>query len=102
MIYHCMVARGWIKSPNAANDDAIESMDRVEYDAQFFSGEGPDCPSSDCCVCAEDFGPEKVIVRTPCNHYYHYDCLKEWLKLSKTCPLCRGHLDTDPPPAQTV
>merc|ERR1711869_159038 len=41
----------------------------------------------------EDLNAEKAILRTPCDHYFHKDCLGEWLKLAKTCPICRSDLD---------
>mmetsp|Transcript_13055 Transcript_13055/g.35627 ORF Transcript_13055/g.35627 Transcript_13055/m.35627 type:complete len:324 (-) Transcript_13055:50-1021(-) len=93
MAYHAMVARGWLKSPNAASENAIEHTERIEFREGLFGGSGPDAQPAECCCCMEEFGPQKAIVRTPCTHYYHYDCLKEWLKMAKTCPLCRGHLD---------
>jgi len=101
MAYHGMVARGWIKSPNAASDDAIESMREVPYSPEAFGPnatrpDGAEPPPSDCCCCMENFGPEKTIIATPCSHYFHKECLKEWLKLSKTCPLCRANLDIEP------
>lgn len=24
-----------------------------------------------------------------CNHYYHCDCISEWIKINKSCPVCR-------------
>lgn len=32
---------------------------------------------------------ERICI-TPCSHFFHYKCLKRWLKLRKTCPLCRS------------
>lgn len=100
--YHGMVARGWIKSPNAASENAIENMREVPFSASVFGPgaapvEGRDPPPAECCCCMDEFGPEKNIVSTPCFHYFHKECLKEWLKLSKTCPLCRSNLDVDHP-----
>mmetsp|Transcript_12330 Transcript_12330/g.28923 ORF Transcript_12330/g.28923 Transcript_12330/m.28923 type:complete len:364 (+) Transcript_12330:72-1163(+) len=96
--YHFAVGRGWIKSPSAADDQTIELMEQVVYTAEAFpqseSDEHDDLPPSECCCCMESFGPDKTIVRTPCSHFYHYDCLKEWLRLAKTCPICRADLDS--------
>lgn len=30
-----------------------------------------------------------IIRKLPCNHIYHEDCLKPWLKKHTECPLCR-------------
>ncbi|KAL7500256.1 hypothetical protein ACHAWT_010975 [Skeletonema menzelii] len=29
------------------------------------------------------------IVATPCDHIFHKQCCKEWLQLSRSCPICR-------------
>lgn len=97
MSYHGMVSRGWIKSPNAASDHAIERLEQIAYSADVFreGAEQEGGPPHDCCCCMEQFGAEKIIVVTPCRHYFHHECLKEWLRLSKTCPLCRADLDIE-------
>lgn len=102
MAYHAMVARGWLKSPNAASEVAIENMPKVEFREGFFGVTGEGAAPAECCCCMDEFGPQKTIVRTPCAHYYHYDCLKEWLKMAKTCPLCRKDLDEEQPASSSA
>jgi len=86
---------GVIRNPNAASDDTIERLEQVEYKQEDFSsglrGDGP--PDDCCCCCWEEFNAERCIVRTPCKHFYHKECLKKWLKLAYTCPLCRADLE---------
>ncbi|KAI8910313.1 hypothetical protein EDD86DRAFT_237826, partial [Gorgonomyces haynaldii] len=50
-----------------------------------------------CAICLEDFKmeDEKPIVRLPCHHLYHKDCISQWLKNSATCPHCRYELPTN-------
>ncbi|KAL2470464.1 RING-type domain-containing protein [Abeliophyllum distichum] len=50
-----------------------------------------------CSICMECFdiddADDSVIVNElPCQHYYHKDCIVEWLNRSNTCPLCRYQL----------
>lgn len=59
-----------------------------------------------CSVCLEDFDDETPLVKTKgCDHVFHKKCLKGWLQVSHTCPLCRKDLakvspDTSSPPIQ--
>ena len=45
----------------------------------------------DCVICMTpiDFTcPSKRMV-TPCNHFFHPECLERWLKVKMECPTCR-------------
>lgn len=41
----------------------------------------------------------EAIVRTPCSHYFHEECLAEWCKNHTDCPLCREPVG-EPDPAE--
>ena len=32
------------------------------------------------------------IYQTPCNHYFHIECLSNWMNQKKECPICRNNL----------
>ena len=44
----------------------------------------------DCSICYESL--DKYACKINCNHIFHKHCLKEWLKNSKTCPICRTNI----------
>lgn len=48
-----------------------------------------------CTVCNHDFKIEEEVVRLPCSHVYHDDCITSWLVKRCTCPMCRWELPTD-------
>ncbi|MGH0118974.1 UNVERIFIED_CONTAM: hypothetical protein FKN15_002762 [Acipenser sinensis] len=42
-----------------------------------------------CAICYQDM---KSAVITPCSHFFHPGCLKKWLYVQETCPLCHSQL----------
>ncbi|XP_025918969.1 RING finger protein 145 isoform X2 [Apteryx rowi] len=42
-----------------------------------------------CAICYQDM---KSAVITPCSHFFHAGCLKKWLYVQETCPLCHCQL----------
>ncbi|MFS7913763.1 putative transcription factor C2H2 family [Helianthus anomalus] len=56
-------------------------------------GESCRLPNDDstCVICLSDYKPKESLRTIPeCNHYFHADCIDEWLKLNATCPVCRN------------
>jgi hypothetical protein len=37
----------------------------------------------------------RLVLKMPCGHHFHSDCLTQWLARSNQCPMCRYELDTD-------
>ena len=35
---------------------------------------------------------ESAYMKTPCNHYFHTDCLMKWCEEKNECPICRKRL----------
>uniref|UniRef100_A0A3B1KLV5 RING finger protein 145 n=1 Tax=Astyanax mexicanus TaxID=7994 RepID=A0A3B1KLV5_ASTMX len=51
-----------------------------------------------CSICYQDM---KSAVITPCGHFFHAGCLKKWLYVQETCPLCHNQLKSQAPSANT-
>ncbi|XP_068800043.1 RING finger protein 145-like [Struthio camelus] len=48
-----------------------------------------------CAICFQDM---QVAVITPCNHFFHGACLRKWLYVQDTCPMC--HQQVQPAAAE--
>jgi E3 ubiquitin-protein ligase RNF115/126 len=48
-----------------------------------------------CSVCWEDFMLGENVRQLPCTHIYHEPCIRPWLELHGTCPICRQNLMND-------
>ncbi|KAI9188256.1 hypothetical protein H9P43_002647 [Blastocladiella emersonii ATCC 22665] len=47
-----------------------------------------------CAICIDEYQPGDDLVYLPCKHAFHDACLREWLEISKLCPLCKADIAT--------
>jgi len=40
-----------------------------------------------CCICLSDMEPGNKVRTLPCSHFFHTECIDNWLKLNKVCPI---------------
>lgn len=85
-----MVLEGGGKSSKGVDDQFLDTLDRVSIE---------ELPSdARCPICTNSFEQAEfpLIVRLPCDskHYFDLECITPWLKLNKTCPLCREEVTT--------
>ena len=50
--------------------------------------------SNECAICFEEcksdsIDENRIVCMQNCKHVYHDKCIKEWIKINKTCPQCR-------------
>ncbi|KAL5541294.1 hypothetical protein UlMin_042516 [Ulmus minor] len=51
----------------------------------------PNPTDNTCSICLSEYKAKEALRTIPdCGHYFHDDCIVEWLKLNATCPLCRN------------
>uniref|UniRef100_A0A915JA46 RING-type domain-containing protein n=1 Tax=Romanomermis culicivorax TaxID=13658 RepID=A0A915JA46_ROMCU len=43
-----------------------------------------------CAICYQELSEAKI---TPCRHYFHAYCLKKWLYVQQSCPMCQTTLN---------
>lgn len=95
-------------SSQVENDDIelprVESVYTVSSDFEFIKNnlksilEPFICrDSSNCAICLEmiKIGQSKLgnqAMRLPCTHFFHQNCLLEWLRRRPVCPLCNKDL----------
>ncbi|KAK9249588.1 hypothetical protein V1506DRAFT_466612 [Lipomyces tetrasporus] len=45
--------------------------------------------SSDCAICKDQYEASETVTLLPCKHFFHPACIKHWLSISDSCPICR-------------
>lgn len=48
----------------------------------------------ECSICTEAMGSGPMPVKLPCDHWYHGPCIRPWLLIQNTCPVCRCTLNS--------
>ena len=61
-----------------------EDMDKLEeYNIKEDSEDS-------CCICMMNFDKETKMVKLPCGHEFHSECIKKWFTDSNNvCPICK-------------
>ncbi|CAB4309622.1 unnamed protein product [Prunus armeniaca] len=51
----------------------------------------------ECAICLVEFEDDTILrLLTACCHVFHQECIDLWLESHKTCPFCRGNLESLP------
>mmetsp|Transcript_104981 Transcript_104981/g.146373 ORF Transcript_104981/g.146373 Transcript_104981/m.146373 type:complete len:358 (+) Transcript_104981:18-1091(+) len=82
MLY-ALLRRGMLRSRDAAPMGSLEdsTVPVVELEEDY------ECP-----ICLEELDLESAVMTKDCHHVFHRQCLKHWLQVNSTCPLCRTSL----------
>ena len=51
-------------------------------------------PVDVCSICLDGVSRGVMVAETPCKHFFHRDCLFQWLPNTSCCPLCRSFCAT--------
>ncbi|ORZ15889.1 hypothetical protein BCR42DRAFT_416099 [Absidia repens] len=71
-------------APPPASEDVISGLPKRAISEKEFIED-----QIDCAVCKDDFNISELVIELPCQHVFHDDCIKPWLKVNGTCPVCR-------------
>lgn len=82
MLY-ALLRRGMLRSRDAAPMGSLEdsTVPVVELEEDY------ECP-----ICLDELDLESAVMTKDCHHVFHRQCLKHWLQVNSTCPLCRTSL----------
>jgi E3 ubiquitin-protein ligase BIG BROTHER-like protein len=64
------------------------SSDTTAEEGGMEQGQEEEEEEEQCAVCRVEFEGEDEVKVLPCKHHYHVDCIDQWLKRKKACPVC--------------
>lgn len=80
-----------VGGPPPASEEAIERLGVKKVGEG--GGDGGLEVGDKCVVCVEEFGKGEEVAVLPCEHCFHGACVKTWLGLHGTCPVCRASVE---------
>lgn len=45
-----------------------------------------------CHICLSEIESGEHMIRLACTHYFHSECIRDWMKIQTTCPSCRDQV----------
>ncbi|CAL5218851.1 g582 [Coccomyxa viridis] len=75
----------------------IDALPHAKYCSRFPPGSTrtEEEEEEQCAVCRMEFEPDEEVALLPCKHLYHGECIAQWLKDRKACPICGRELQAD-------
>ncbi|EPS43461.1 hypothetical protein H072_2510 [Dactylellina haptotyla CBS 200.50] len=70
-------------APPPASEENIKNLPKVHV-SQAEVDEG-----TECVICQDEYKVDEEVVKLPCKHIYHEECVKRWLETHDACPICR-------------
>lgn len=78
-----------------ASKDEVSKLEKIIVTENNIDDVKLIAAESCCSVCKDDFILNQSLLKLPCNHIFHDDCILPWLKERNSCPTCRFELKTD-------
>ncbi|GAB4839616.1 hypothetical protein Ancab_029139 [Ancistrocladus abbreviatus] len=70
--------------------DTIASLPSINYK----SNDAQEGESESCVICRLEYEDADPLTVLSCKHSYHSDCINNWLKINKICPVCSTEVST--------
>ena len=73
------------------NEEIFEDLEEIEMTNEILNKNR----GKNCCICLDEYVVGEKISYLPCFHLFHFTCIKEWVKNSNVCPLCKEQIKFD-------
>ncbi|GMJ05550.1 hypothetical protein HRI_004224200 [Hibiscus trionum] len=77
-----------------ARDRTWEEVDPDELSYEELLALGEAGNNDSCVICHVDYDEGDSLTALSCKHSYHPECINNWLKINKICPVCSAEVST--------
>ena len=71
------------QSSKGVNENLLNSLTKIKVDDDSNLGQDK------CIICLDNFKKGDELIKIPCTHYFHSNCIIEWFKNNNICPICK-------------
>lgn len=88
-----------MNDPQAAPPKVYKTLTKTQYanlESRRFrkSDRDKQFEQANCSICQDAFKSNQKIPQLPCNHDFHWKCLKKWVTETRaSCPLCKKSIN---------
>ena len=72
-------------------NDINNNLEDIEITEQILNKSN----TKTCVICQEDYNITEKICYLPCFHFYHSQCIRQWVQTSNICPICKIQINFD-------
>eukprot|EP00828_Plagiopyla_frontata_P049216 TRINITY_DN9711_c0_g1_i3.p2 TRINITY_DN9711_c0_g1~~TRINITY_DN9711_c0_g1_i3.p2 ORF type:complete len:104 (+),score=15.73 TRINITY_DN9711_c0_g1_i3:41-313(+) len=72
-----------------ASENALQRLQPTKYKKMELNPTGNE--TDKCMICLQEYEEDNPIIILKCSnkHYFHEECIKNWLQINGVCPACR-------------
>lgn len=69
-------------------DKVVNSLSKISFGRIQLEGQ------NECAICLGGFEVDQMVTPLSCDirHYFHYECIQQWMKQKNECPLCKAEI----------
>lgn len=87
-LHHILMNESSHSGAPPASEELIASLDKITVTEDSNKSE-----LGECCISQDSFEIGDIVITLPCGHKYKEEPIVHWLKMHRTCPVCRIALE---------
>ncbi|CAF3954190.1 unnamed protein product [Rotaria sordida] len=88
--------QGWrTAGPMTINPNPPATQENIDAVPVISFAQEPDqFNQTECAICRTNFETNEQLKKLQCGHLFHPECVANWLRITRICPICRQRMST--------